>query len=371
MIFISNIKRILKDKGNLFMMIIFPMIFITISMSASMGESKITVGIVDHDKTKFTQALINNIKQTSDLKYIDEANIKDTLVDSKADYILVIDKGATESIIQNKAASAATAIKGYSIKEANIALPTKYYIENFISAAKNIGIASKGSEEDFYKGLDNYNKGNFRVVYNSVKTKGNNGRNAIQGVGFLIMSMLFLSNNAAQLILEDKGNKTFYRIFAGPISAKNYMLQNILSFFAILILQLGVIFSIMKFGFNADFGPSILNFFALYAIFSLVCVSLAVAVISISKDTRQAGAINTFITVPMCMLGGCFWSSDFMPNIMKKIGNFMPTTWVMKASEKLINGDNLSSVGVEISILMLFLLVFILLGSWKKADITK
>lgn len=366
-IFTSNLKRILKDRGNLIMMIIFPIIFITLSMSISMGGSKITIGVVDYDKTKFTAMLIDKVKKANTVRYIDEMNIKKTLVDSGADYIMVINKGFTNNIILNRPAL----IKGYSIMEANTALPTKYYIENFINAAKNIGIASKGSEAVFYKGLIYYNKGSLSAIYKSVKIKGSMNSNILQGLGFLIMSMIFLSNNSAQLILEDKKNKTFYRIFGSPISARNYMLQNVASFFVVLLIQLTFIFTIMKLAFNADFGSSIFNIFGLYAIFSLVCVSLGVAVTSISKDTRQANTINTFITVPMCMLGGCFWPRDFMPDILNKIGNFMPTSWVLKASERIINGDTIFSVGKEISILLLFTLVFILLGSWKKADITK
>lgn len=349
------------------MMVVVPIVFITLSMSISMGGSKITVGVVDYDKTKFTAMLIDNIKVANTVRYVDEVDIKKTLVDSGADYIMVINKGFTNNIIQNRLAL----IKGYSIKETNAALPTKYYIENFINSAKTIGKASKGNELSFYKGLTYYNKGSLSANYKSIEIKGSMSSNILQGLGFLIMSMIFLSNNAAQLILEDKKNKTFYRIFGSPISARSYMLQNVLSFFVVLLIQLVFVFAIMKLVFNADFGSSILNIFGLYAIFSLVCVSLGVAITSISKDARQAGAINTFITVPMCMLGGCFWPRDFMPDILNKIGNFMPTSWVLKASEKIINGDTISSVGTEISILLLFTLVFILLGSWKKADITK
>ncbi len=349
------------------MMFIFPIIFITFTMSISMGEIKITVGIIDNDKTKFTQMLIDHIEKTNTVRYLDEADIKKTLVDSDADYIMVINKNFTSNIIQNKESF----IKGYSIKESNISLPAKYNIENFINAAKNIGIASKGNEAIFYKGLTDYSQGSVSAAYKSVKTNGNKSSNILRGLGFLIMSMIFLSNNIARLILEDKRNKTFYRIFSSPISPRNYMLQNVFSFFGVLLIQLVLIFSIMKFIFHADFGSSILNILGLYAIFSLVCVSLGIAITSISKDTRQAGAINTFITTPMCMLGGCFWSRDIMPDILRKIGDFVPTSWVLKASEKIINGDTIFSVGTEISILLLFTLVFILLGSWKKADVAK
>ena len=365
-IFKSNIKRILKSKSNLILMIVFPMIFISIAMSASFGTAKPTLGIVDKDKTKFTQSFIKDSKEKNNVVFLNQADIKDKLINNGADYIIVIDKGFTDALINNKEAS----LKGYSIQESNISLPTKYYIDSFINSAKNIGAASKGDEIKFYKGLESYKKGNFKSIYRDVD---NNQRksNTLAALGFLIMSMIFLSNSTSQLILEDKQNKTFFRIFASPISTGHYMLQNILSSFAILIVQTTLIFTIMVKVFKADFGTSIFSVYVLFVIFSLMCVSLGVAITSASKNARQSASISTFITVPMCMLGGCFWPINIMPDILLKISNFMPTTWILRASQKVMKGSNLFGVRTEISVLLLFTLVFILLGSWKKADIVK
>lgn len=363
----NNLKRILKVKSNLIIMFIMPLIFITIFMMQTYGGATTTVGIVDKDNTKFSSMIIDNLKEKNNVIYIKESDIKSKLVSSSIDYGMVIDKGFTKNIINNKDAN----IQGYSIKESNMSLPTKFYIDSYINSAKNIGAASRGDEKAFYAGLNNYSKGNLEVSYKQLANTKSKGTSTLIGLGFLIMSMLFLSNMTAQIILDDKKNKTFYRIFASPISARNYMLQNVLSFFMILMIQLAVIFAIMKLGFNAYFGPSIIPMFGLFAIFSLVCVSLGVAISSISKDTRQAGALNTFITVPMCMLGGCFWPRDFMPDVLLKISNFIPTTWVLKGAEKLINGDGIGSIFTDVMVLLLFTLIFILLGSWKKADITK
>lgn len=365
-IFKSNLKRILKSRINLIFMIIFPIVFVSISMASSFQLPKTTVGIVDKDKTRFTKDFIKNLSEKNNVRVFNEADIKDKLINNGADYIMVIDKGFTEAIINNKEA----ALRGYSIQESNISLPTKYYVDSYINSVKNIGAASKGDEEKFYNGLESFNKGSFKGVYRDINNSQRKS-NTLQALGFLIMSMIFLSNNTAQLILDDKQNKTFFRIFASPISTKSYMLQNILSSLVILLIQITLIFTIMVKIFHAEFGMSLFSVYALYLLFSLMCVSLGVAVVSISKNTRQAGAINSFITVPMCMLGGCFWPISFMPDILVKISNFMPTTWILRAASKVIDGSSLVGVKTEISVILLFTLVFILLGSWKKADITK
>lgn len=348
-------------------MFILPMVFIILIMGFTTGGGQINVGVVDQDQTKLSARLIEHVKETNNVRMIPESRIKKLLTESSVDYVMVIPKNFASDIIQGKA----TQIKGYSIQESNVALPAKYSINNFLSSAKNIGIAANGSEQAFYKGLSAYEQGSFSTVLKRVKNNDNKGDRTLTALGFLIMSMLFIGNNCAQMILEDKTDKTFYRIFAGPITPRNYMLQNIASFLTAMVLQLAIILTIMKTAFHGYFGTSILNIFGLYVIFGMFCVALGVGIMSFSKTSRQAGTLNTFITVPMCMLGGCFWPASFMPDLLQKISNLMPTTWVLRASRKIIEGGSLMNVGVEISVILLFALVFVLLGSWKKADITR
>lgn len=364
---VTNLNRIFKKKANLIIMFIFPLIFITLLMIGSFSVQKTTIGLVDNDNTKLTRILSDSLKGQNNIVLLKEKDIKSRLVSSSIDYGMIIDKGFTARVIAGKDVS----IRGFSIKESNISLPSKYYIESFINSARNIGAASKGDEKLFYKGINSYENGVYSVSYKDIVKSNNKGESTLRSFGFLIMSMLYIGTMTTQLILEDKKNKIYYRIFASPVSPRSYMLQNILSSFSTLLIQLVIIFAIMKFVFKAYFGPSLLTMFGLFAVFALVCVSLGVAISSISKDVRQAGSINSFITVPMCMLGGCFWTRDFMPDILVRISNFMPTTWVLKAAGKLIDGGSLSSIYTDLSVLLLFILVFALMGSWKKEDITK
>ncbi len=74
--------------------------------------------------------------------------------------------------------------------------------------------------------------------------------------------------------------------------------------------------------------------------------------------------------VPMCMLGGCFWNSDMMPNTFQYISNFVPTTWMVKAIDVvLLGGGKINSVSINIIVITLFSVVFFLLGIFTKRDI--
>lgn len=366
-IFIYNIKRILKRKLNIIFMIVVPVIFILISMAATQSGSPIAVGIVDNDNTKLTNTLLENLEDKCTIVKVNEDEITSKIISSSIQYAIVIDEGFTNSIINGEEAK----VKSYSIQETDAAVPLKMYIENFINAAKNIGAAAVGNQDKFYTGMDYYQDGSFASDFKTFDFKAFSKQTTLTSLGFLIMCILFLSSFSASMILEDKKSNTYYRIFSTPIKIKSYMLQNILSFIAIAAIQIAAVIAAMKFLFKADLGPSILNLYLVMFVFGIVSVSIGIAISSLSKDTRQASTLTTFIIIPACMLGGCYWPREVMPDVLKRIGDFVPTTWALKGAEGVLNGSSILGLWKELGILVLFALVFFLLASWRKADVAK
>lgn len=182
----------------------------------------------------------------------------------------------------------------------------------------------------------------------------------------MVMFMLFMATNAASLVLEDKQLKTYSRILSSPISPRGYFLQNLLSYIAMMFIQVLAVFFILIFIFKADLGPSIVNLLILYGVFALTCVALGLAISSISKDLKQNNSIAYLITIPMSMLGGCFWPREIMPKVLQQLSYFTPVTWVLNATEKLLYGSSLTGLAQEIGILLLFTLLFLIIGSNKK-----
>jgi len=347
-------------------MIVVPVFFIImIIMMSSGGGYILKVGIVDEDATMLTEMLQRNLDKRSQLIPMTEDELQEGLINMKVDYGIIIPKGFTEELIDLKDPQ----LSSYRIKEGNIALPTIIYIENFLDGAKYLAEGAQGNEELFYQGLEIYDNSGIKML---AKQAGEveTGEVTLSSLGFLVMSMMFFSTFSANMVLEDRENKTFYRVLASPLSLKRYMLENQLSFLILSQVQIILVFSIMKFVFKMYLGPSFINLYLLLFIFSLVCVSFGTALTSLTKDTRQASSMASFLITPMVMLGGGFWPREIMPEILQTIGKFVPITWVLQGAEKILNGQNLKMATLDISILLLFSLIFFLLGTWRKADVS-
>ncbi|MCQ1530165.1 ABC transporter permease [Lutispora saccharofermentans] len=357
----NNLKRLLRDKFNFIVMVILPVTFIALSIFAGNGNLPVRVGVVDNDGTFLTGHLMEGLGKNCMVVMLKEDEIKDKLLNSKVEYVIKIDKGFTDEIIAGEDAR----IEGYGIKDYNASIPAKLYINSFVSSAKAIAGVSGGGRDSFERGMGYYLEGNVAASYKDISSTSSKSGQELQSLGYMVMFMMYLSVNAASLITEDKKFKTYERILMSRLSLKRYALENVLSFFAVIWIQILALFAIMLLIFKMDFGASIISLVAFTLIYSVVSVSMGMAIVNLSKTLKQVSSVTPLIVIPMSMLGGCFWPKWIMPEVLQRASSFVPVSWALQGMEKILAGGSIASVGSEIGILLLFSLVFFLLGSAK------
>lgn len=357
-VFINSLKRLLKSRVQVAVLLILPFIpIIPIALDPSGSMSTFNIGIVNNDTGKLTDILTKTLQANFNVTEINEKDIENELNSSKIDYAIVIPKGFTDDIINLKDIK----LKGYEKKGKDCALFIGGSVDSFLYPVKNIARASGGDSSLFYKNIEKV------PVININKSAKKN--NAVTW-GMIIQFVMFSSIFTSTLILEDKENKTFFRSLNAPLSLKSYMLQTILSFIVLSIIQITVLSSVVVFGFGIYGGTSLWNMMLLLAVIALVSVSFGVAVSALGKNTTQATMIGIGLVTLMCMLGGA-WGIQPSSEIISSIAKALPVTWAMDAVEKLLNNKSSNSIIQNIEVLLAFSAVFFLLGTWKKADIVE
>lgn len=364
-IFVSNLKRIFKKRLNKIMIFAAPIVFVLLAFSLTPGGVSVNVGVVDNDNTEFTRAFINGLKEKSDAAIMSEESIKAGITNKSLAYGIIIDKGYTESIIKGEDVK----LKTYRADEVNITSAVKLYIENYISAAKNIANNAKGSKELFHSSLGVYDKGNFKSETIVFGDNGGDGQKEKIALGLLGYAMLLIATFSTNLILEDKKNNTYIRMFASPLKNFGYMLQNILSFLIVVLIQVFIAFQFMTGVFKAQLGASALNMFLIFALYAVTCVAIALAIGSVSKNIKQASALGMLVNTLIGMLGGLFWPKEYMPEILLTIGKFTPAYWLTEGINRLLTSSSIVSAAQDLGILFLFTVVFFMISSWGKVYI--
>ena len=368
-IVINNIRRILKDKMALSFMLVWPILIIVFLNFSNSKSQSINIGVIDEDNSKVSSMIKDNLNNLSRFKTYEtkQEDIKEELTDEKSDYIIYIEKGYEENLLKGNK----PIIKSYSLSGGNVEIPVKISLENYGNVLNNIAQSTIGSEDKFYEAMRIYEGGNLKLLDKTIDKGMASSRKMFQYLGFLVMGILSLGTVGCSFIVEDKKCNMDERLFSAPLSRKSYMIQNILSGILIAFIQITILMGFLKILLKINLDYKFLQLYFIMMLFGLVSVSLGIFLNSISKNSRQFSLIGTLILNPFCMLGGCFWPREVMPNILINISKFIPTTWAMEASRKVLNGNNMGDLFYEIAILLLFAVVFLILSSWKPSEMKR
>ncbi|WP_066070072.1 ABC transporter permease [Neobacillus soli] len=363
-IFINTLKRIFRNKVQIFFILLFPLAFMTLGFIGQ--EPAVKVAIIDKDHTKFTADLVRNLKTKAEIRNIKEGKINDDLKTLKVDYVVVIEKGFTDGLIHGKDEG----ITSYSVKESNFSKPVSAFLEQWLNHAKMVAEKVQHNPDSFYTEFTNYDQlGAIQLVHKLAVNEGAERTKSV--LGYLIISMLYTSLIVGLFIIFNKNNHTLYRTLTAPVKIRTYMLQITGSFLFVSFIQITFVLLIIKYVYKLYLGSAGFSIFVLLLLFSLVTVAFGVAISSISKNIIQACLIGICLVAPLAMLGGAYFPLEFAPDIIKTLSNFTPVSWVITGIEKLLQGQSLFSLGKELLILILFAIIFFLLGTFRKADIAK
>lgn len=365
-VFANTFRRLLRNKLTLMFMLVVPTLIIGFVYGlGNWGETDLTLGLVDLDQTPFTEMLRRSVAEKSQVSMLEESRIRQALANSSVNYVLVIQQGFTDEVI----AGHRPALAGYSIQETNLAQPIKFNAESFLSAAAGIADLSAGDRDAFYQGMADYTEGRFDLDTIAYEDAGKSGEAVLSGMGLLAMTMMLLSSFTATALIQDRENRTFFRVLCAPVSLKSYMFQTILAFLAILLGQVTLLFLVLRYLFGLYLGASVLGLYGVMTVFALLCVSMGVALAALARSTQMAQTIATLFITPACMLGGLFWPRWMMPPFLQDIGSFLPTTWLMRTAEQVVLGRPFPAWGI--AILFGYALVFFLLGTWRRTDVAR
>jgi ABC-2 type transport system permease protein len=365
-IFKGSIKRIFKNKIKLLILLIMPVVFIL--MFAMQSDTTFSIGIVDKDASALSKKLVKDLEEMYRVRLIilNEEEVYDKAVTYQTEYSIIIEPGFEESILSGKTPK----IKEFYLNEKEKLFYARMYVDNYIN---NMTVLAGGvgfDREKFETALKEYDSSKLSYVNeSSINKKIPQSRLA---AGFLMQFMVYMSVITAVLIAEDRTSGVFYRVFYAPVSIWRYLLENLSAFMISAVAQVAIILLLVDKVMGLSLGNSPFSMYVLFIVFALVCVSMGILIVSLVKKPIFAYSIIILITSPLVMLGGAYWPQDMMPDMMIRIAQFLPTSWVMSGVDKLLyDGKSFTGILLEILVLFIFAAIFMAGGFIKKVDVSK
>ena len=363
---ISNIlKTTFRKKANIIIYVFLPLLGVLLSLLIYGGtsSSQVRVGFTSRDDGILAAEVRNVLdsKEGFSVSDVTEEEINGKLTEQMLDVVISIPEGFTESVYSG------------DIKDVEIitikGLETTAWIEQLINSYMNVlerlSAASEGDRMLFDKMYEQYEETSIHLNVASMEDKQVGKSMTLSTIGFLIMFIMLGAGFTSLIILKEKRSRTYYRICTAPVNSRQYILANAMTSVLIIIVQIIVIQLSMRFVFRINTGISDSAMFIILLMFGLVAIGLGLTITAFSSSSYMASSLSTLIMTPTCMLGGCFWDVDFMPEFMQKISYFMPQRWAIDAVKKLQNRADFSDVYINLLVLGAFALALMLVAAYK------
>lgn len=365
LIIVNILKVIFRKKGNIIVYLFLPLagVLLSLLMYGNTGTAPLRVGITNHDTGVLSADLKTALQSSNTYKVYDvkEGEINDKLLNMELDAAIVIPDGYSDSIFSGTPEH----IEVISIKGQETTVWVNQMLNSYTDTLYKLSAASGGDRAAFVSMYGQYKAGAVKLTVVKLKDKLAGRNMTLSSMGFLIMFIMLGAGFINMIILKEKRDRTYHRICSAPVNARQYIAGNAITSLLIVIIQILIIQIVMKFLLRIDTGVSDIAMFVILLMFGLVAIGIGLVVTAFSSSSYMASTLSTLIMTPTCMLGGCFWEIDLMPDIMQKIGYFVPQRWAMNAIQKLQTGGGQGDIFMNLLILAAFAVALVLIAIYR------
>lgn len=364
----KEITLFCRDKGNIIMMFVFPILLITVlgyALDSFMGSSfdifedgKVYYHVEEKsDYEKGFEEFANNFEKEFDEIKIEKTNniekAKKEVNKNDAYGLITIDKDGYE-YYRN--------LKGENLS----AKVFREVFENIVNEYSLIDLVVNTNPMMIEKIVNQKAK-----EYTSDIKVGNHPISSIDYYTFaeLCLIILYIATIVGESVIREKDNKTIDRISISKGGKTKLMLAKLSLGMIVAIIQICLVYVYSTTILHANWGENLVPIFINLICFAIFAASLGVLLASFSKDGRIFSGILSPLIMILCLLGGSYMPLSMIKAIpvFSTLTQISPIYWINSALISISTGVNDIYSQVAIGICLSFsLLVFIVIGIKEK-----
>lgn len=301
-----NFKQLIRDKKNLFFLLLFPAIFMLI-FGASFGgdlESDISIAIINHDDGAISNQFVNVIKDFNSseneklftvYELDSESEAQKMLKNASVSTILIIPQGFASNVGENQSSLGELIIKGNT-------LDTDYGIASSVIA----GITSEFSKE-IVKEISGQSVPEISLKCEDLNLSSSSMFD-LYAPGLIVFAIIMTITVVASNIATEEESGMIKRLKLSKMKTKDYVLGNLISWSFVGVVQVIIMLLVaVQLGFKWEGGFYTLFLACIIGIFTTFSsVAVALIIVAISKNAKQASSISPIIAVPLSFIAGSF-----------------------------------------------------------------
>jgi ABC-2 type transport system permease protein len=188
------------------------------------------------------------------------------------------------------------------------------------------------------------------------------GNAANPATGFAVTFMMILVFTTIGIILEDKRKLTLARMYVSPVKEWEIILGNLLGSLALGVFQLIALTAALMISYDVRSASKAGGLFLILFCFLIAVTGIGIGISGLIKKAYNPATLIAAVITPTGVLGGCFIPESMLPDFVNRIGYLVPQKWVMGAINKVLGGEGLGSVTLNLAVIILFGLAFAAFG---------
>lgn len=359
----KNLRLIFKDKLSIVQLFI-PIIIIMISINLfSFSNGTVKIGIIDEDCSDSSKLLISSLSNNSSISTVplESSTVESTMLEASIPVTIEIPKDFEESIINGIPKK----INVLSEKDSSMGDAITSLVNLQVEDLYNLGINSNKNNDEYENLLLKYSDDPVKITSKTLSDLENDFELTQTAIAFVIFFLMMRASSISYIILSERWNKTYYRIFTTPVTSFQYIGGNILANFSLLAFQLLITLITLNYFVDIYTGVSFIPLFLLLLGIALVTVAFGTFSIALFFNSKGYGMFSNIVITITTMVSGAFTSINFLPESVRFIAPFTPQYWVMNGITKLQMGMGTDSIIINLGILLLFSIALFLASAYK------
>ncbi len=371
----SNIRRMLRERSNIFFVFIFPLALILLIGSQFGGGVKPAIGLYLADAGELATEISDEV--------VSQESIDTRHFDTEADLITAVERGQVQAGLFLPANIDISVAASDVVEIGFVARPdgSGQQLQAIVGSAvadvmKPVGAAQfavSAGDSDFQTAYSIARRvaGQAGGVEVSVVAVGEAIFPATLGqfdLGASSQLVLFvfltaLAGSAALILTRQLGISS--RMLSTPTSVRSIVVGESMGRFGVALVQGLYIVVLTLIIFGVNWGDPLASLLLLVA-FSAVGAGAGVLMGSVFSNDQQAGGVGVVLSLGLAALGGCMVPIELFSPTMQTVAHFTPHAWALDGYAELVRrGGNTSDILLELGVLAGYAAVLFVLASWR------
>ena len=371
----ANVRRMIRDRSNIFFVFIFPIAIIFLVGSQFGGGVKPAMGVHWEGESDIAFAIVSNLEAIDDIEL--------RRYDTRDDLESSIERGHVQAGLFLPSGMDQVAATGNQVEIGFVARPDGAgpQLQSIAASAvaevfRPIGAAQFASEHagvgydealDLATGLAAELAG-IEVEISAVGEAlfpGSLGRFDLGASQQLVLFVFLTALAGSAVLIQTRQLGISSRMLSTPTSTRSIVLGESLGRFSTAMIQGVYIVALTWVIFDVNWGDPLASL-VLLVVFALVGAGAGVLMGATFSNDQQAAGVGVVASLGLAAIGGAMMPLELFGDTMRAIAHITPHAWALDGYAELIRrGGGIGDITVELGVLAGYAAVLFGLASWR------